>query len=182
MIKGEKEKINKIITVSAMIIITALFIGVIFIYMPFLNRNKSLRANIVEERDRNVLIGKIRALGKHLKVYSQRLPEGRGVSWLLSEVSDMASKEQIEVLSIKPENPEDKGLYTKLYVVMDTISTYHQLGRFMSKLESSKKFLKVESINIKKLDLVEGFNKETSRFKSFDVKSHLVISTVVLKE
>jgi Tfp pilus assembly protein PilO len=182
MKKSEKKKVNKIIIVSAIIIIAALFIGTAFIYLPFLNKDKSLRAGILEERDRNVLIGKIRALGKHLKVYIQRLPEGRGVSWLLSDVSDMASKEQIEVVSIKPGAPEDKGLYATLYVTMDTISTYHQLGKFISRVESSKKFLRVESVNIKRLDLDEGFNTETSRLKSFDVKGHIVISTVVLKE
>ena len=61
-------------------------ISVMFIYVPFAEKNKSLRSDILTERDKNVLIGKIKALGKHLKVYDQRIPEYGGVSWLLGEV------------------------------------------------------------------------------------------------
>lgn len=182
MKKTEKKKIDKKIITSAAIIIVTLFIGAVFIYVPFVNKNKSLRSNILQERDRNVLIGKIRALGKHLTVYSKRMPDSRDVSWLLSEISDMASKEKIEVSYIKPGAPEDRGAYTKLYVILDTVSTYQQFGKFISRIESSEKFLRVESVNIKRLDLNEGFNEESAKFKAFDVKGHIVVSTIALKE
>lgn len=182
MKKGEKKKLNNIVILSAVIIIVTLVTGTAFICLPFLNKNKSLRAEILHERDRNVLVGKIRALGKHLKVYNKRIPAQRGVSWLLSVVSDMASKEQIELSSIKPGAPEDRGSYTQLYVILETISTYHQLGRFLSRVESSEKFLRVEDINIKRLDLDGDFKEGTTKFKTFDVKGHIVISTIVLKE
>lgn len=182
MKKIEKKKINKNIIASAVIIVATLFAGAVFIYAPFVNKAKNLRSNILQERDRNILIGKIRALDKHLNIYGKRIPDGRGVSWLLSEVSDMAAKEKIELPSIKPGLPEDRGGYTKLYVILDTLSTYHQLGKFISRIESSEKFLRVESIDIKRLDMNEGFDKEESKYKAFDVKGHIVVSTIVLKE
>lgn len=182
MKKTEKKKINKNVIKSAIIVIITLFIAVVFIYVPFVNKTKSLRSNILQERDRNVLIGKIKALSKHLKVYSKRIPDTRGVSWLLSEVSDMASKENIEISSIKPGTPEDHGAYTKLYVVLDTVSTYHQFGKFISRIESSEKFLRIESVGMKRLELDGGFSEEGAQFKAFDVKSNIVVSTIVLKE
>jgi Tfp pilus assembly protein PilO len=182
MKKNEKKKPNKIIVISALIIVVALISGIVLIYMPFANKNRSLRSQILDERDRNVLIGKIRGIGKHLKIYNKAFPEARDVSWLLGEVSDMASKEHIEVASIKPGMPEDRGLCTELNIVLDTVSTYHQLGKFLSRIESSEKFLRIASIAIKRVDIDETFKEGATKFKRFDVKSHIVISTFVLRE
>jgi len=178
----ELKKLSKIVILSAIVVIVTIVVAVAVIYLPFLNKTKSLRSQILTERDRNVLIGKIRALGKHLKVYKKRIPEQRDVSWLLREVSDMATKEEIEISSIKPGIPEDRGLYTKLFVTMDTISTFHQLGKFVSIVESSEHFLRVDNIFIKRLDLDEDFSEDKAKFESFDVKAHIVVSTIILKE
>ena len=180
--KIAKKKINKLTIINTAIIIVTLFTAVVLIYMPFLNKTKSLRQNILKERERNILVGKVRALGKHLKVYKKQIPQGRGVSWLISMVSDRASKEGIEVSSIKPGAPEDRDLYTKLHVILDTVSTYEQLGNFIARVESSEKFLRVESIDIKRLDLDEDFDKDGAKFEAFDIKGNIVISTIVLKE
>ncbi len=182
MKKREKKKPNKSIIVSAIVVLVTLAVGAFLIFVPFLNNRKSLRANILNERDRNALLGTVRALDKHLKVYEDRVPDGRGISWLLNEVSNMAAKEKIEVSSIKPGSPEDRGPYTKLYVTLDTISDYHQLGKFIASVESSGKFLRVEDIKVKRLDLGEDFKEEESDFSAFDASASIIISTFVLKE
>ena len=183
--KTKKREINassKFFIATAVIAVLALVIGAVFIYAPFADKNKFLRVDILRERDKNILVGKIRALGKYMKIYDKQIPERGGVSWLLGEVSNMASKEQIEISSIKPGNPEDYGLYTKLFVVVEATSTYNQLGSFISGIESSEKFIKVESINIKRIGLDEKFNEDSGKFKAFDVKANIVISTIASKE
>lgn len=182
MKKGSLKKPNNIIILTSLLIVMTLVIGAVFIYMPFLNKSRYLRDEILRERERNLLTGKIRALGKHLKIYRQRVPNGRSVSWLLNEVSDMATKEYAEISSIKPGAPEDRGQYTKLYVVMDIICSYHQLGRFVSRVESSDKFLRIESVNMKRLDQEEDYKDKKQEFEPFDIKATIVISTIVLKE
>ena len=177
-----KKKINKLVIISAAIISITLFTAVMFIYLPFLNKTKSLRQDILKERERNILIGKVRALGKHLKVYKKQIPQGRGVSWLISAISDMALKEGIEISSIKPGAPGDRKLYTKLHVILETVSTYEQLGNFIARIESSEKFLRVENIEIKRLDLDGDFDEGAAKFEAFDVKGNIVISTIALKE
>ena len=182
MKKSIKKKPDKIVILTIVVVTVTLVIGIFFIYVPYLNNNKTLRSNVLHERDRNILIAKIRANNKHLNVYEKRIPSGRGVLWLLGEVSDMATKEQIEISSIKPGSPEDMKLYTRLYVVLEAICEYAQLGKFISRIESSENFLKVEEINIARLDFDEEFNREATKFSDFDIKSHIVISTIVLKE
>lgn len=182
MKKGTRKPQNKLIIVSAIIIIALITIGSFFIYMPFSEKTGSLRSEILRERDKNLLIGRIRAIGKHLKVYEKRVPQDASVSWLLGTVSDIASKERIEISSITPGAPEDYGLYTKLYVIMDIASTYSQLGRFVSMVESSEKFLRIEGMDIKRMDLGETSVKGPGRFKAFDVRTNIVISTLTTKE
>jgi len=180
--KTENNTNKKLFIVTAVIIVLTLFVSIVFIYLPFEDKNKSLRKDILRERDKNVLVGKIKALGKYIDVYGKRIPESGGVSWLLGEVSDMASKEKIEIASIKPGNPEDCGLYTKLFVVAEINSTYSLLRNFIFRIESSEKFLKIESVNIKRMDLDDNFKKGSEKFKAFDVKATVVVSTIVSKE
>lgn len=180
--KKEEKTYSKLLIVSIAIAALILVVGAIFIYKPFSDKTKSLRSEILKERDKNVLIGKIRAIGKHLRVYDKRIPEQGGVSWLLGEVSNMASREHIEIPSIKPGNPEDYGLYTKLFVMVDIACSYDQLGKFIAMVESSEKFLKIESLNIKRIDSDEKFEKGSGKLKAFDIKGNIVISTVVSKE
>ncbi|MDP2921617.1 MAG: type 4a pilus biogenesis protein PilO [Candidatus Omnitrophota bacterium] len=180
--KTTAKPVNKLVIASAAIIILTLATGVVFIYRPFAGRNTSLRTEILKERDKNILIGKIRAYAKHLKVYEKRIPESGGVSWLLGEISNIASKEKIEIGAIKPGNPEDYGLYTKVSVIIDSSSTYEQLGRFIAAVESAEKFLKIENVNIKRMDIDENFKKGSGRFKAFDIKANIVISSIVPKE
>ncbi len=180
--KTENKALNKLVIINVIIIVLVLVISIVAIYMPFSDKNKSIRVSILTERDKNVLIGKIKALGKYLKLYDKRILEGGSVSWLLGKISNVASKENIEVVSIKPGNPEDYGLYTKLSVIVDAASTYSQLGRFIAEIESSEKFLKIESVNIKRMDLDEKFEEGSGKFKAFDVKASIVISAIVPKE
>jgi len=180
--KTEKQSGNKLVIISAIIAVLVLTIGMAFIYAPFTYKNKSLRSDILKERDKNLLIGKIKALSKHIKVYDKRISNTGGVSWLLSEVSNKASEQGIEVSSIKPGNPEDYGLYAKLFVIVDIASTYNLLGRFTAEIESSEKFLKIESINIRSMDIGENTGKGSDKSKAFDIKANIVISTIVQKE
>jgi hypothetical protein len=182
MKKTERKAPNKIIILSVAIGIIALMTGLVFIYKPFTDRTTSLRSEILRERDKNILIGKIRVLGKHMKFYDKRIPKDASVSWLIGELSELASKEHVELSSMTPGSPEDYEFYAKLYVIMDTISTYHELGRFLSRVESSDKFLRVENIYIKRLDTDELFGKTTTKFKMFDVKANIIVSTVMQKE
>lgn len=180
--KSETQTGDNLVIISVIIIVLVLAVGTVFIYLPFTYKNKSLRTDILNERDKNILIGKVKALSKYIKVYDKRIPDAGSVSWLLGEVSNVASKEHIEIFSKKPGNPEDYELYTKLFVIVDIASTYSKLGKFIAAIESSQKFLKIESINVKRMDLDEKFEKGSGKFNAFDIKASIVISTIVQKE
>ncbi len=176
-----KEISNNLIIGTSVIVVVTLFIGIVFIYMPFAKNKKTLSSEVSMQANRNLLINKIVALRK-LELYRKRVSEDRDASWLLEEVSNMASESKVEVSSIEEGSPEDRGLYKRLYVTVDTYSTYHQLGVFLSKIESQEDFIRVEELNMKRLDMEEGFEALSKRYKPFDVKASIVIATVALKE
>jgi Tfp pilus assembly protein PilO len=183
MKKKKAPRPNNIVIVSILIGVVTVSIGIAGIYVPFSRKTRELREETLREREKNVLMGRIRALDKHIAVYNKRVPDPeRGISWLLSEVSNMAAAEHIEISYMKPGVPEDKGLYTRLYIVMDTLSSYGQLGRFIARVESHEKFFRIEDLTIKRCDSKEGFDRQTSKFKPFDVTAHIVISTATFKE
>ena len=181
--KKSQRQLDKSLILSVIVVIITIIIGIVFIIAPFVNKRKYLINEVLQEKERNVLIGKIRALNKHLKIYEKRVVTGdRDVSWLLAVVREIASTEKIEISSIEPGQPEDSGLYIKLYVALDTVSPYLQIGQFVSKIESHEKFLRIERIDIKRIDVDKGIAKSTEKFEPFDVKAHIVISTIVLKQ
>lgn len=173
---------NKIHIITAVIVAVSFIIGILFIYKPFIEKNRALRAEILQQREKNVLIGKIRGFNKHIQVYEKRIEKNTNISFFISIISDMASKENVDVSAIKPGVSEIHNKYTKIYLIVDTDSVYANLGRFISKVESFEKFFKIESINIKRIDSVSGYDRETSKFRPFDVKANIVISTIILAE
>ncbi len=175
-------KENRIILITWAIAIVTIIAGISFIYIPFLKAQDSLKIKIAREKDKNALIGEIKALVRYLDIYKKRVPEGRSSSWLLKEISDMAKKEGLTIINIKAEEPERRASYTRLSVVIDTASSYHQLSKFVSGIETSEKFLRIEELVAKRLDVEEKFIKDASSFNSFDVGSHIVISTILWNE
>lgn len=175
-------KIDKFVILTLVVTFITLIVGVVFIFKPFLNKTKMLRTRILYERDKNLLIGKIRALDKHLKVYKKRMPGNKNVPWLLKTLSNMALDEGLEISYIEPGDSERGNLYTKLSVVLEVVSTYHQFGRFISRIESSDKFLKVENVKMVRLDSDKEFGVESAKLKAFDIKANITVGTIIIKK
>ena len=172
---------NNIIIAAAGIIVFTIFIGIVFTYIPFKNSSKELRFKILAEKDKNAIIAGINLSGKRLESYSKRTLDIKDPSWFLKEISRIASEVGIEASFVKSEDSEDTNLYAKLGVEINVHTTYHQLGVFLSRIESEEKFFKVESLSMKRLDLDDDFESLTERFKPFDVKANIIISTVILR-
>jgi len=172
---------KSILTAAAAIVVCTIFIGLVFIYIPFENKAKEFKSKISVEKDKNDIIARINTTGKRLEFYSKSLPEAKDTSWLLKEISRISSEEGIETSSIESGDLKEKDLYSKLNVTLNVYASYHQLGVFLSRVESEEKFFRIESLNMKRLDLDSNFENLTERFKPFDVKANIVISTVILR-
>lgn len=174
----EKAAKKKILFISAAVALLAVFIGVAFIYGPFISRKVGLRNRIIEERKRNLYLAQIKILKEHVNLYEERLPEQKSLSLLLDEVSRLASESGLEIISIKPEPPEDKGRFIKFSIRLKADLTYHRLGSFLSKFESSKKFIKIENIQLRRVEEAQ----EEKMGKAFKVSADILVSSIILKD
>lgn len=82
------------------------------------------------------------------------LPEGR-ISGLLQDISNEANKLDIKIIQIRPSRetgavksavPGDK--FIPILINLDIICNYHNLGRFINRLENSEFFMGVQEFKI----------------------------------
>ena len=88
--------------------------------------------------------------------YEKKLPVEQEIPNLLENLSDMAKASNIKITSIMPAPaaPENNAqrqskMYQEIPIRITARSGYHELGRFLSNLENSNRFMKVTNIGIK---------------------------------
>lgn len=89
-----------------------------------------------------------------IELYEQKLPAQQEIPSLLENLSKMARNANISIIGITPvvlkSQKEKKGLvYKEIPILITAKSGYHELGRFLSHLESGDRFMKVVDISIK---------------------------------
>jgi Tfp pilus assembly protein PilO len=84
----------------------------------------------------------------------QLAPEG-DVDWLVQEVGRIAQEAEVQLAAISPQRPRDIDGYTHLAVSLKFASSYHQLGHFLSRLESLPHHIRVEELEVTRADSSE---------------------------
>lgn len=90
----------------------------------------------------------VAALITDIETYQQRLPQEPDPSWLISKITEAARADGIELTSLSPDNPMDQKTFINLSATFQFQSTYHQLGRFLTQLESSRPFIRVDRVEM----------------------------------
>ena len=113
----------------------------------------------------------IARLEKRIKVYEAKLPEQREVPELFRELDQIAGQSQIKINSVGEEESHEMEHYSRHWMELGLEGGYHELGRFVNKLESLGRFIKVDDIEV--VSNPENLLKH-------DIK--LTVSTFVSKE
>ncbi len=116
----------------------------------------------------------IRTYEDKVTYYEKMLPAEREIPSLLQSLSEMAKNSNVKIIGITPTVMEgEKGtIYQELPILISAKSGYHELGRFLSSLENSERFIKVADISIR---------SNSSNPKKHDVES-LMVTYILLKE
>lgn len=97
----------------------------------------------------------IRANSEKIAKYGDTLPSEEGIPSLLESLSDMARGSGMRILGIVPagggkDSLAQKGqAYRALPIMISARAGFHELGRFMSTLENSGRFMKVSDIRVR---------------------------------
>ncbi len=108
--------------------------------------------------------------------YEKKLPVEQEIPKLLESLSNIARDSNIKILGITPiqNRPGSNAggqIYQEIPILINAKCGYHELGRFLSNLENSDRFMKVA-------DLAVRSNKQTP--KKHDVEL-LVLTYILLK-
>lgn len=153
----------------------ALGLGLVFVLYVyfFLKPSVSTLADLVPKlRERKVAIKAVvdalphkdklyekrRAQQKKLAKYEEKLSRERELPVLLENLSKMARSSNVKILGIKPlvageakqgKTPSGKdAIYQEVPIQVSAESGYHELGLFLGKLESDKRYMKVSDMKI----------------------------------
>ena len=182
LLKNQKQ----MMMIAAAAILFALFLYITFIFSPqivkiFEVSGKLSKAN-TDLRDAKSDIAKIESMKSAIEAYKAKvgkyektLPTEEGIPSLLESLSDMAKDSNMNIVGIVPILLKDVKLQSRVYkeipITISAKAGYHELGRFMSSLENSDRFIKISDIQMK-------FNKPTPKKHTTDL---LVVTYVLLE-
>ncbi len=125
--------------------------GLLSYHTVYMRVRKELRAIQTQEaqgQETQALRIKLADTLEQVERLRKRLPQTPETERLIHEVSTLANKAGIQLTGIDPQDPKPLQELTHLSVTLQFVSSYHQLGAFLSTLESSPFFLKVEDLQI----------------------------------
>ncbi len=163
---------NKIVNIA--IIFAALFIA-FKIYSNQAQESISLDQKKDTEIEKNALLQKIDKVNKEIESYRQFI-NNKEINNIITTIGDIAKSSSVEIVSIKPEAKEARDYYTKYLFNLRLLSAnYHNIGGFISRLESAPDIFNVETINISQQV------KQDAERRSEQVGVDLSISTILAK-
>lgn len=137
------------LVITLVLLLIGFVVGFQFIYLPKMEAIRSLEELQKEEEEKGVLSDEVTKLEKQLVSYEKRLfPKGKEEIELLNRVREIASDTGVRVTSIIPQEVRDKRkrTYQKFLLTISFAGTYHHVGDFVSKIESSEKVMKIDAL------------------------------------
>ncbi len=144
---------NTLVIVILGVFVIGSFIGwKIFIGPPI------RQLEFMDNENRNTLkkgaaIAALSGLKKGLDKYSPALFETNDFTWLIDELNRTALHAGLILVLATPLGEEERGNYTKLTLRIEARGGYHELGRFVSLVENSSRFIKISNLHVVSPDL-----------------------------
>lgn len=175
------------ILAAGLVFLTAFVLYLYFVFVPQITRVPALFGKVskitADLKSAKSMSAEMEGLKKRLAEYNEKvewyekkLPVEQEIPNLLENLSNMAKGSNIKITSIMPapeNNAQRQGkLYQEIPIRITARSGYHELGRFLSNLENSDRFMKVTNIGIKS-------NKASPKQHDIDLT---VCTYILLKE
>ncbi|RKY42967.1 MAG: hypothetical protein DRP85_01175 [Candidatus Makaraimicrobium thalassicum] len=117
--------------------------------------NKKIDFVVTHVKRLDEMTERLKALKMELEDYSRGLPEQKEIPEFLEGLSSIARTSSVKILSITPsalktvaEGKKSGGYYREMPIVITAKSGYHELGHFISNLETGERFITIENLRI----------------------------------
>lgn len=129
-------------------VVLGAFFGFTRVHQPTEQRLNQLARQLAEEQESQQVRVEIAKLVGEVEQFRKRLaPEPEAV-WLVREVGRLAEEAHVQLSSIAPQPPRPVQEFTRLVVAIQFDSSYHDLGQFLSVIESSNSFIRVDELAV----------------------------------
>jgi len=164
----EKHQLNKLVAIVVLIFFL-IFGSCFLIFRPqsrairtYRSRAGSLEKKISTAKAKiarkSQLLAEIDDIKESLIQYEKKLPREKDIPVLLEELTDIVELADIEFVSIRPQRTSPieelagkggEGAYLRLPIEVKMHCGFHDLEKFLFRLEQTKRFVKVISFEIK---------------------------------
>lgn len=113
---------------------------------------KNLHRTMRDAANVDVLKKKQEDLKAKVDFYTDKLPRGKEISSLLESLSRIAKESQIKITEIEPHDRDIRSqgeMYLEVPIAVRASGGYHQLGKFINRLEGGSRFIRISDIEIK---------------------------------
>ena len=145
---------NRVLLIGIAIGLISIFYGYNKIYKGTINFIQQTESNIYNEGIKIDISKRIEAFQRALGEYKGYFAKERDTLWVVDQISRAANDAGLKVVSLNPQ--PSVVLKSFIYNSVNVIATgtFHQLGDFVSSIESSKEFMRVERMSVKKNEQV----------------------------
>ncbi|HTL71402.1 MAG TPA: type 4a pilus biogenesis protein PilO [Candidatus Eisenbacteria bacterium] len=141
---------EKILALCALAAVVSLAVGWNSVIRPAMVDMAVSDSEKAAEARRQTLIRDLEAVEKKIADDEALLSTGKEITWLIEALNQMAQESDVTLVSAAPVGLETRAQYDKTAVRLEARATYHQLGDFASRIENSKRFIKVLSARIER--------------------------------
>lgn len=96
----------------------------------------------------------IEELKQQINYYEAKLPTEKDIPQILQYLSQIANESGVKLLRIEKfkevQEEKEQTLYVTVPLSLDVKGGYHSIGRFVNKIETAQRFMKVQDFEIKK--------------------------------
>ena len=125
------------------------YVGHQTIYRDYRRTMTTLRAQLTDQQQTQGLREQMAKSLHEVERLRTRLPQNPETEWLMREIGRLAEEAGIQLTTILPVGPKQvvglEGVMT-LSVALEFTAFYHQLGAFLSRVESAPAFIRVDEL------------------------------------
>jgi Tfp pilus assembly protein PilO len=129
-----------------------LLMGRSLLLQPLQRQVKQLETARQLEQQKAQLLDRLGLLEQNLAAYRPKLVARKDATALVELVSGAAAAAGLSLTSVTPEPTETRGGFVRLPLRIEARGTFHHAGRFISSLERTSQFLRVDAVRIEARD------------------------------
>ncbi|MBU0744541.1 MAG: type 4a pilus biogenesis protein PilO [Gammaproteobacteria bacterium] len=148
--------VSRVLAASLVVFLLLLFLTGRFIYQSRISKLLQIK----RERSRIELENKVGKQLGDLKKIREKLPSIKESSIFLGDIAKLAGQLDMKLVTISAMPVQKFNDYTKFSVRLDIDTTYHELGNFISRLETAGRFIYIDSLEMAPAEIAE---KTTAR-------------------